>query len=116
MLNPNELTSDTSPLAKRIVGLLCIAVGLFCIVAFQSEVIAALVFGVPITIAGICLLFDTKQSGSFSPISLYVIGIFIGVGSIYGALAGEPRMSAGITFSIACFILARKRSHNKEQW
>ena len=59
MLNPNELTSDASPLAKRVVGFLCIFVGIFCIVAFQSEVIAGLVFGVPIAIAGICLLFDT---------------------------------------------------------
>jgi len=116
MLNPNEFTSNASPLAKRFVGALCVAVGIFCSVVFKFDSIAALFFGVPITVTGICLLFDTKRSGSFSPTSLYVTGVFIGVGSIFGALSGEPRMSAGVTFSIACFLLARKRSQKKELW
>jgi len=116
MLNPNEMTSEVSPLAKRLVGVLCIAVGLFSVSAFISDWIAALIFGLPITIAGICLVFDTKKSGVFSPTSLYVIGIFIGVGSCYGAFNGDLRMSAGLSFAIGCFALARKRSRKHDTW
>jgi len=116
MLNPNELTSEVSPLAKRLVGALCVAVGLFSIGAFISDWIAALVFGIPITIVGVCLVFDTKKSGMFSPASLYVIGTLMGVVACYEAFNGDLRMSAGLTFTIGCFALARKRSRKHDTW
>ena len=116
MLNPNELTSEVSPLAKRLVGALCVAVGLFSIGAFISDWIAALVFGIPIIIVGVCLVFDTKKSGMFSPASLYVIGTLMGVVACYEAFNGDLRMSAGLTFTIGCFALARKRSRKHDTW
>ena len=64
---------------------------------------------------GYSMVFKKPEEGSFSPFTLYVYGLLIGLLGIYGAIMGEPLALWSLGFSAGCFQLAisKKKALNK---
>ena len=119
MLNPDDITNEVTPKSRKWIGIICFLIS-FCFAGsalITKDIIhisLVLIVGLPLFLVGISLLFGkaNKGQGIFSPFTLYLIGILVGLGSISGAISGEPKTSLGVIIAIGCFMLAKKRRNN----
>lgn len=119
MLNPDDFTNEVTPKSRKWIGIICVLISFYFAgsalitkdIVYISLVIIA---GLPLFLVGISLLFGkaSKDQGIFSPFTLYLIGTLVGLGSIAGAISGEPKTSIGVIIAIGCFMLAKKRRNN----
>lgn len=123
MLKPYDLAGEVSPIARNIIGILCVAIGsVLAISAWLTGeivvVILTFVAGLPIGLVGFSLLLSKPKPGYgiFAPCTLYLIGVLIAAASVAGTYSGHPRTGLGILFAFGCFALAKKRSKERKSW
>lgn len=122
-INPDNFTKEVSPMARKVIGGICLLLAVFFgVTAWVTGDVAitllAWIAGVPLGLVSLSLLLGQAKQGKgiFSSFTLYLIGILLFIGSIVGVISGEPNSGVGFVFGFGCFALAKKRKRQRERW
>lgn len=117
-MKPEILLSEFSTDSRKGIGIICFMICIFLVGIpiilkdFVLLVVLTIVL-LPIFLVGVTLIFGKAKSGKgvFSPLTLYLIGILIGVFSVTMPFYGHPSTAMGLFITVACFKLAMKRTN-----
>ena len=122
-INPDNFTKEVSPMARKVIGGICLLLAVFfgvtaCVTGDVAITLLAWIAGVPLGLVSLSLLLGQAKQGKgiFSSFTLYLIGILLFIGSIVGVISGEPNSGVGFVFGFGCFALAKKRKRQRERW
>ncbi|WP_317933126.1 hypothetical protein [Halioxenophilus sp. WMMB6] len=123
MLSDQELIKEVSPTTRRVLGVVCLVLGLGSLALSylggnDISLVLSIVVGIPIIFVGISLLFGraSKGKGILSPFTLYLFGSCSALASVWGIYAGASKAGIGILIAFGCFALAKKRSKEARSW
>lgn len=120
----NELTKEISKPVRRLLAFIFLGV---CVLLVIGTIFSAnkgaygqliVIVGFPLFFISMGFLFANKrerQKGLFSGITLFLFGCLLIVGVVFLNGIGFLERSILVSFSIACFILAKKRWELKKK-